>query len=282
MDEELSQLASYHVSCEMRYVDSEEETGRAVRELLDRKVDALILFMAGFPFDEALCARINESGIPVFVSGDEERQLDAKCTIGVNGELAGSLAADVLQLMLRPGDKVAVFIGSERITIHTRKAQAFRQSMEEKGFPVVCIRETKDDEQLAAVCMRQLLEEHPDLKAIYVASATGGPVIDHCARLQPEQRPVIVATDVYDRLREAMAEGLVAAAIHQNQELMGRLTIRVAYEYLCGQNSYCMERQETMERIDVNPRLLLRSGIGADAIPACRTEGRLQIPAYRV
>ena len=270
MDEELSQLTSYHVSCEMRYVDSEEETGRAVRELLDRKVDALILFMAGFPFDEALCAKINESGIPVFVSGDEERQLNAKCTIGVNGELAGSLAADVLQLMLRPGDKTAVFIGSSRITIHTRKAEAFRQAMEKNGFPVVCIRETQDDEQQAAACTAQLLQEHPDLKAIYVASATGGPVIEHCARLQPEQRPVIVATDVYDKVRTAMEDGVVTAVIHQNQELMGRLTIRVAYAYLCGQNSYCMERQETVERIDVNPRLLLRSGIGEDAISAYR------------
>lgn len=278
MDEELRQLSSYHVTCEMRYVDSREETDRAVRELLAKKVDALILFMAGYPFDQALCDQIHQSGIPVFVSGDEVRELNAQCTIGVNGALAGSMAADVLQLMLPAGSKAAAFIGSSGITVHTRKAEAFTSAMRDFGHETVAIYETHDGEQQAAACMEQLLREHPDVKAVYIASATGGPIMDRCRQLQPENRPVIVATDVYDTLKTAMADGIVAATIYQNQELMGRLSIRMAYEYLCGQNSYCMERQEPVSRIEVNPKPVFRSGVAENAIANYSAEGELRLP----
>ena len=278
MDEELAQLASYHVTCEMRYVDSEGETKRAVQDLLTRKVDALILFMAGFPYDEDLCRQIGESGIPVFVSGDEAPELCAQCTIGVNGVLAGRMAADILQLRLPEGSKVAAFIGSKRITVHTRKAEAFSAAMKAGGYAPVAVYETQDDEQMAAACVERLLREHPDVKGIYVASATGEPIIRGCRALR--QRPVIVATDVYDAISEAMTAGIVAATIYQNQELMGRLSIRVAYEYLCGRNSYCMEQQETVRRIEVNPKPVFKSGMTQSAIANYSAEGQLSMPVY--
>ena len=281
MDEELSLLSSYHVTCEMRYVDSEQETERAVKELLARKVDALILFMAGYPFAEALCDAIERTGIPVFVSGDEVRTLNARCTIGVNGAMAGHMAADVLQLMLPTGSEVAVFIGSRQITVHTQKAEAFAAAMKDRGHIPVGIYETHDDDRQAAACMEQLLRNHPDVKGIYVASATGSPVIEGCRCLPPEKRPVIVATDVYDTLKAAMADGIVAATIYQNQELMGKLSIRMAYEYLCGQNSYCMEQQETVTRIEVNPKVVFRSGVEENAMANFSAEGQLSLPAYR-
>ena len=278
MDEELRQLSSYHVTCEMRYVDSREETDRAVRELLAQKVDALILFMAGYPFDQTLCDQIHESGIPVFVSGDEVRELNAQCTIGVNGTLAGHMAADLLGLMLPAGSEAAVFIGSSGITVHTRKADAFSAAMQAFGHETAAVYETHDAEQQAAACMEQLLREHPHVKGIYIASATGGPIVERCRALPPEKRPVIVATDVYETLKTAMRDGIVAATIYQNQELMGRLSIRMAYEYLCGQNSYCMEQQEPVSRIEVNPRPVFRSGMAENAIANYSAEGELSLP----
>ena len=278
MDEELRQLSSYHVTCEMRYVDSQEETDRAVRELLAQKVDALILFMAGYPFDQTLCDQIHESGIPVFVSGDEVRELNAQCTIGVNGTLAGHMAADLLGLMLPAGSEAAVFIGSSGITVHTRKADAFSAAMQAFGHETAAVYETHDAEQQAAACMEQLLREHPHVKGIYIASATGGPIVERCRALPPEKRPVIVATDVYETLKTAMRDGIVAATIYQNQELMGRLSIRMAYEYLCGQNSYCMEQQEPVSRIEVNPRPVFRSGMAENAIANYSAEGELSLP----
>jgi len=86
---------------------------------------------------------------------------------------------------------------------------------------------------------------------------------------------------VYDTLKAAMADGIVAATIYQNQELMGKLSIRMAYEYLCGQNRYCMEQQETVTRIEVNPKVVFRSGVEENAMANFSAEGQLSLPAYR-
>lgn len=277
MDKVLAELAPYNVICQTRYINSASEMEQAINELLSIKVDALIIFIAGFPFDKKLCEKIDESKIPVFISGDDFEDIDVKCTISVNSLLAGNLAANMLKLMIPKGAKVAAFIGSRNIMMHAQKEQAFVTAMKEHGNQVVEVFETHDDDEIVQNCITQLLSKHPDVQGVYIASASGCPILKMCGKLPQSQRPVIIATDVYGEVKQAILEGVAAATIYQNQELMGRLTIKIAYEYLCAQNSYCVEEQKLPRHIRVNPRILLKSSINEEHIKNYYTDTKLEL-----
>ena len=277
MDKVFEELDPYNVSHQTRYVNSAEEMEQTIGQLLSLKIDALIIFIAGFPFSQALCRQISESNIPVFLAGDEFEPLDAQCTISVNARLAGALASDVLTMMLPKGAKVAAFIGSRNINMHTQKEQAFLSAMEESGNRIAAVYETQDDDRIVQECVTELFRDHPDIQGIYVASASGGPLLELCEKLPPEKRPVIVTTDIYPKLRQAMPEGVVAATIFQNQELMGRLAIRVAYEYLCARNSYDLDDRKIPRHIRVTPQILLRSSIHENCTESYSTDSALEL-----
>lgn len=255
MEEEFQKLEQFQVTGIFRFTANAEQTEAAIDGLIEEKVDLLLLCSAAFSLRQACCEKINACGIPVFLLGSRFDGIKSQCCIAVDGNIAGSLAADIMALKLTAGDRVAVLTGSRQIDIHLEKEYAFRQAIARSGCQLAAVYETRDDEQQVRKCVEALYRDFPDVKGIYITSASGISVFDHVRQLP--RRPVIVATDVYPQLRQAVEEKLVAATIYQNQYLMGQLAIQKAYEYLLRTTSYQANDEGFDSRIFVTPKVLL-------------------------
>lgn len=258
----LKELQQWNVTYEIRDVSNRQESEQALEYLMDGHADAIILCTPTLLTGHDIFDKINHSGIPVFLLGGDYPPIHAQCTIGVDSTITGNLAADIMQLALHHRDKLAVFTASKDNSIHTEKVNAFATAVHDHGFNLVGIYETQDEEEIVSACVRKLYRDHPDVRGIYITSASGKAVFDYVRNLPKEQRPIIVATDIYDELREAVTDGIVQASIYQNQELMGRLAAKTVYDYLHDANSYHMAAtSQAYSHLNVIPKVYLKSNI---------------------
>lgn len=265
LEEELKALQQWNVTYEICDVGNRLESEQALERLLDGRADAVILCTPTLLTGRDIFEKLNRSGIPVFLLGGGCPPIQARCTIGVDSGITGNLAADLITLALHSRDKLAVFTASKDNSIHTKKVDAFASAVHERGFTLAGIYETQDEDEIAAACVRKLYRDHPDVRGIYITSASGKAVFDYVRGLPQDRRPIIVATDIYNELRAAVADGIVQASIYQNQELMGRLAAKTAYDYLLSTNSYQTSAlSQPPTHLNVIPKVYLRSNIAAD------------------
>ena len=262
LESALKELQQWNVTYEICDVSNRIESEQTIEYLLDGHADAIILCTPTLLTGHDIFEKINSSGIPIFLLGGCYPPIQAKCTIGVDSTITGNLAADIMKLALHHRDKLAVFTASKDNRIHTEKVNAFASAVHAQGFSLVGIYETQDEEEIAAACVRKLYRDHPDVRGIYITSASGKAVFDYVRGLPNDQRPIIVATDIYEELCAAVTDGIVQASIYQNQEQMGRLAAKTVYDYLHNANSYQTEvTAQQYSHINVIPKVYLKANI---------------------
>lgn len=270
MQEELEKLQQFHVSGEFRYVATPQQAKEAIETFIAQKVDLLIFSSALFTLQQECFDALNNCCIPVFLLGSRLESVNARCCIGVNGKVAGGLAADIMSLRLSSGDAVAIFTGTTKINIHEEKVRAFQASIQQRGYRVAAIYETQDDEKIVDACVSKLYRDHPEIKGIYITTASGIGLFNYVRTLPAMQRPLIVATDVYEQLRQAIHENIVTATIYQNQRLMGRLSIKKAYHYLLSTTSYMAHDFVVDMEVFVTPKVLFKTNFAFETEECCK------------
>ena len=261
MKNELAGLAQYKVEGIFKHVSDAGRIEDSFSELYDEGADIIVYCPSLFEISGSVRDLVRKKGVPIFISGDSTNELPAVCQVLLNSGLSAYMAADMLALSSPEKSAAAVFIGSMKLNSHRKKAEAFRERATKLGFSDVLVYETFDDESVVGRSIRDLTDGRPEVKAIYAATATIGPIADHLEKLEKNKRPSVVATDVSDRVREAVKNGCVCAAVFQNQRLIGRLTIRKAYEYITQKKSYGGSDAVCAGDVLVNPQLFLPSRI---------------------
>lgn len=167
--------------------------------------------------------------------------------IGLDSHSAGRCAAwSIARLSPRPG-KVGILLGSHRYRNQEVSEISFIRYLREKAPDFVLLPSllNLDDERLAAEATAQLLDDHPDLVAIYNAGGGVDGVIRAVRRERGNRRLVVVCNELTTNNRTALAEGLLdviiatpleklANELHQmlDQALSTRPDVRFAPVYL--------------------------------------------------
>ncbi len=255
---EFEKLAQENVQGFFRYIQGSNDIKAAFEFFYEMQVDIIVYCPSMIHIPNDAIEYLERTKIPVFTVGDECDEIDSVCSVLINAELSGYMAADFLKLFLSDGEQVAAFIGSGDMRIHGDKAEAFAARTKDNGLTIVGIYETFDKREIAKECIDKMFDAFPNVKGIYVATAIAAEITDFFS-----ERPNIhiVATDIYDDIRNEMANGSIAATIFQNQVLIGRLAIKMAYRYLVEKTSYNAFEEKFSKKIYVNPHLFLPSNI---------------------
>lgn len=261
MQVQLGKLAQSNVHGTLLHVGSKEDIPAAFERLYRDKADIILYCPSLYELPENFGGYVAGKGVPVFVVGNDCDSLDSACTVSVDAKLAGSMAADFLRSMLPPGSKVAVFTGSRDMSAHMDKANAFLDRARELGLNPVGMYETFDNAEIVVQSLDKMQAEYPDVSGIFVATGITRPVVDYFNRENTGKCPCLVATDLYDGIREDMENRLVQGTIFQNQVLMGRLAVKMAYRYVVGITSYNTSGNDFSDRINVLPQLFLASNV---------------------
>ena len=243
-------------------VPESREAARLQSWIEAEKPDAILYCASHYAINALALPVLQGSGCPFFwVGGSADQQKGSISSITVDGGLTGRLAADFLSCARGNALRAAVFTGSVKIPVHKAKTDAFCQRTEENGGKLLAVCQTEDDPEKTRTEFEALLETCKDLNGVYVSTATSEPVCRVIRERGLQNSITLVGTDLFDVLTDYMKQGIIKATVNQNQEEVGRLAVRTAYEYLHKTSSYGTTHWRPERQLLVKPELLLKANV---------------------
>lgn len=217
-------------------------------DALPKKVKLLIISAAE---NEAILERVDALRIPVISVSIDLHAKEKAGFVGCDFSNSGALAADMVNLLLKPGSKVQVFIGSYSHQGHRQRLEGFRSRLSSIAIPLRPI-ETFDDDNIGYQRTKEILSsEDPDILVYFGAGMVGGL---NAVREKSGKRPRIITVDEIPEILEGLQNGLVDASISQHPFSQGKKCIDIAYRHLILGEKGC-------ERIYVSNSILLQDSI---------------------
>lgn len=233
------------------------------KRLVSDGVDALIVSPVSPDVLPPLVDSAHARGIPVIINdiGGGGSNYDA-IVISDNWQ-GGILAAEFTVRALRGHEysrNVAIISVEPSAVYAARRGQAYRQSIEAAGFTVVKEISAYSRQEDAYFAMKLILEEHPDLVALF---AENDPMAVGAANAAAElgRRDILIVGFNGDQIaRDAISAGMMHATVAQDAIEMGRITVKLADRLIHGREIIFDDPEK--REIYVPVRLLTAADIG--------------------
>jgi len=150
--------------------------------------------------------------------------------VGVDNIAAGRTAGSLVGRLIGGGEKkIGVVMGSQLLRDHAERLFGFQQvlALEHAGHAVLPPVEGEDEDEANEVLTTRLLNDHPDLAAIYNVGAGAQGVIDAILNAERETDLVFVAHEVTEFSRRGLLRGVIDAVVAQDPGHEARSALRV-------------------------------------------------------
>ena len=228
-------LACYNCSILVRqiaYDDAQQLS--AIEELLAQDVHGIVLAPYNAP---AIAEKINalyEQHIPTVTVNTDIDHTRRIAYVGSNYFLSGETAGGLMGLMTKGEIHAGIVLGSRQILCHTDRVAGFRNCIRKKSphIHVTATIQNQDDEVESFHVTQTLLQEHPEINALYFAA---GGVYGGCKAIVAQNRAHAVTVITHDRVdttRSFVQEGVISATICQQPFLQGSQSLDILFNYL--------------------------------------------------
>jgi len=228
----------------------------AVRDVLQEEISGLVISPA---YPNRLLPCIEEAArrnVPVVCVATDAPGTKRLTSISVNPLVSGALAGELLGYFLPDNAEVIVFIGMHATVDHEQKLQSFRTSFRSfcpKGR-IAAVVEAHDDATEAYRKSRSVLEQHPAVKGIYVATANSMPVIRAMEELGRTHKIKVITTDLFPAMFPDLRSSAIAATIYQRAREQGAMAFQAIVRFLT-------EKLQPAPQISINPAIVMRSNL---------------------
>jgi len=198
---------------------------------------------------------LRERGIYVATAVNDIDAAMRNFYICYNGFVAGRIAAELIYRWMPDRSRpVAIASGFQGMHIHDRMVKGFQEQMKTMPLNLCTIMYNMDNEDIAYESACRLLEETPDLGAIYINSFNYRGVIHAIQEKGRERDLVLITSDISSELRTLIQSGIVSASIFQNQYEQGRLGLHKLYHALDAAHA-------AEDTITIDPQIILGSNL---------------------
>ncbi len=212
-------------------LNNDKELEQHIDYFIDNKVDVVILC----PVFNSNCGpalkKLDENGIKLILLGTDIDECNRIACIEVNAKKAGALVGEFADLIMHESRKIAVLIGNRIRKEHDEKQKGFAKSLKGTDCTIVGVYETQDIPEIASIITKKLLDDHPDLEAIYVATSNSIAVCETLEAIDKNKKIKIIATDVFKEMQPYLMNRRIVGAVYQDPEHMGIYAIRCVYEH---------------------------------------------------
>lgn len=211
-----------------------ERDTEAFEELLDQKVDGIIL-TAGNPAGlTPLIDQAEEKGIPVVCVSTDAPQSRRSSIVCVDPQLNGCLAGELMAKIVPAGSGVGIVAGMLSAEDHRKKADGFTQTFPRysAGGRIVEVIEGHEEEAESFQKTSDLLLRFPDLAGLYVNTVNCLPVCQALLDRGLAGKVKLVATDLFPEMAPHLERGTITASIYQHPHRQGQIAVRVLADYL--------------------------------------------------
>jgi LacI family transcriptional regulator len=194
---------------------------------LSEACDLLGVVAAEHPLVSATIEQLAERNVRVFglIS-----QLTARCEVGYVGidmwRVGRTAGWAIDTLCAKPG-KIGILVGNHRYRCQETSESGFRSYIREhqRGFELLDARSTFETANIARDVTEELLQQNPDLVALYV---TGGGISGACQAIRESGRAkglAVVGLDLTEHTRAALLDGTINLLISHPLQTMAQETI---------------------------------------------------------
>lgn len=227
------ELKSYGITTIIRRVDFNVRAQLdAIDELVAEGMSGLVLA----PYnDQAICDKINElneAHIPVVTVNTDIDGSERMAYVGSDYYRGGSIAAGLFALSTSGDISLGIITGSDNVLCHTERIRGLQSTLAE-SYPRIRVNdilENHDDEIESYTVTKQLLDEHPEIGALFFTAAG---IYGGCkAVAESGLHPRIITFDEVPTTLELIEKGTVLATISQQPYKQGYHSLDILFEYL--------------------------------------------------
>jgi len=230
------ELLDYGVAVEIRYakIDNPSLQVQLIDELVGNGIDGLAITPISHPDVASKILQLTQSGVPVVTANSDISGSGRLAYVGSDYYKSGVTAAGLINLTTGGSANVGIIIGNPLIECHTERIAGFRNQVS-SHYPGIHImgQTTNNDDDLESFAVTQrLLEETPEIDALYLAAAgvSGACKAVKCA--EPRRKIHIVSCDLIPATLALLNEGSVAATITQQPFLQGTKPLDILLAYI--------------------------------------------------
>lgn len=184
--------------------------------------------------DSKIAEKLNSLNIPVITVNTDLKNSRRLCYIGSDYTRGGETACGVMGILTGGKANVGIITGSIKILGHNQRVVGFKNIYKNKypNFKIMDIRETNDDDIQAFEVTKAMLEEHPNINALFIVAAGVYGVCRAVISLGLDEKISIVSFDAVPTTCEMMRKGLIKATICQQPYTQGFRSVHIAFDHL--------------------------------------------------
>lgn len=206
--------------------------------------------------DDAVRARLRSlSGeIPVVTFNTDLSESGRLCYVGSDNYACGRACAGLMDLLLAGDGEVLVVAGHENNLSHRQRVEGFCDEVAAHfpGLKLLPPETCGDDQQLAHDIVCRTVQEHPQLRGIYVSVNGQIGACDALRELGLQGKVHLICHDLSEANAENIRAGLIDFLIDQDAHLQGVRPIELLLDYLLvGEKP---ESERILARIDIRNR----------------------------
>ena len=229
-------LSSYNCEILVRStpsVDNEDQI-KAIDDLVRSGINALAIAPQN---RDGVSKKIDElfaAGIPTVTFNSDLPSSKRIAYVGSNYRKSGRTVAGLMKLIDHSGRlNVGVVGGLQSVLCHTERIEGFKDIADETPYMnVIDIVWSNDDDDHCYDVVSRLLNEHPEVNAIYF---TAGAIEGGCKAIKALRREddiLVIAHDKVPGTKALIESGLIQATVCQQPVIQGSLPLNILFEYL--------------------------------------------------
>ena len=217
----------------VNYPDADSQV-KILTECADKDIAGVILTPLN---DERIVDAVDklvEKHIPVITINNDLPGSARSCFVGQNLRQAGQVAAHLLAKFIAGRGSVAVFIGSRDVLWDRYRLEGFTELLKNKYPEITLIKTiaTGEDPVRTYQETARLLQEHPEIDAIYSTTGRVQEVGRAVSALGFADEITIVCFDIYDSIRDLVRRGVIDCTIGQDLRQQGALPVQLFFQHL--------------------------------------------------
>lgn len=212
-----------------------EDQIRKIDELLAQNITALVIQ----PTIETSIAKklleVEKSGIPIVtVNTDLPNFHSTFCYVGNDFYLCGKTAANLMEMITGASCHIGIITGFSNAKSHSDRVKGFQDYIQNiPEMSVVAISENMDDEMESYFVTKTMLQEHPDINAMFLVAGGVHGAGTAIKNIQKEQHRHIktISFDDLPTTRNLVKDGTIQATICQQPIRQGQMALSVLFDY---------------------------------------------------
>ncbi len=229
-------FAEYGARIETRFaaIDQPEQQVALIEELLELGVDGLAITPINHPMVAQRLACLKNKGIPFVTVNSDIPDSDRLAYVGSNYYKSGQTAAGIMRMATGGRANVGIVMGSPWVLCHSERVAGFTNVMREtgEGTRITGTVVNNDDDLQSFLVTRELLQNHPETDALFLAAAG---VAGACRAVEDLGRAgsmKIICYDTPPSTCRLLRDGTILASIAQQPFVQGVKPLDILMDYV--------------------------------------------------